>query len=112
MNLVGNAIKFTDEGSIAVSLSARDRWIELSVRDTGIGIPAADLPHIFDEFRQVDSKEKKREGSGLGLAIARKSAEMLGGTLTARSRVGEGSTFTLRLSDYPTTPPQGSAASS
>ena len=76
--------------------------IELAVSDTGIGIPQEDLEHVFDEFRQVERRDKKREGSGLGLAIVRRSIEMLGGTVDAIGTVGQGSTFTVRL---PTPPP-------
>ena len=73
--------------------------IELSVADTGPGIPPEDLPHIFEEFHQVDS-EGGQEGTGLGLSIAKKSVELLGGTISAESRVGEGTNFTLRIRDY------------
>ena len=86
------------EGSITVSLKPVDEWVELSVVDTGPGIPAADLPFIFEEFRQVEGQEK--EGTGLGLAIAKKSVELLGGSLSAESEVGQGTTFTLRIGDY------------
>ena len=98
-NLLGNALKFTLEGQIVLSVEAVGDRIKLSVSDTGVGIPPEDLPHIFDEFRQVDRKQEKREGSGLGLAIARKSAQMLGGEISAVSELGQGSTFTLYLGD-------------
>ncbi|MFH1568740.1 MAG: ATP-binding protein, partial [Gemmatimonadota bacterium] len=101
MNLLGNAVKYTEAGHIAVSLRPEAQGVELAVTDTGTGIPAADLPHIFDEFRQVDRKDKKREGSGLGLAIARKSVEILGGTISAVSTEGAGSTFAVRLGPAP-----------
>ena len=81
MNLLSNAVKFTEKGSITVSLKSVDEWVELSVVDTGPGIPAADLPFIFEEFRQVEGEEK--EGTGLGLSIAKKSIELLGGTISA-----------------------------
>jgi signal transduction histidine kinase len=97
MNLLGNAVKYTESGSITLRLKPLPDGVELAVADTGVGIPAEDLPHIFDEFRQVERKDKKREGSGLGLAIAWRSVDMLGGTLTADSIVGEGSTFTVRV---------------
>ena len=98
MNLLSNAVKFTEEGSITVSLKSVDEWVELSVVDTGPGIPAADLPFIFEEFRQVEGE--KKEGTGLGLSIAKKSIELLGGTISAESEVGEGTTFKLRIRDY------------
>ena len=101
MNLLGNAVKFTEEGRIGLSLQAVDAWTEISVVDTGVGIPAEDLPHIFDEFQQVERQgSAEKEGTGLGLAIAKKSVELLGGTLSAESEVGKGTTFTLRIADY------------
>ena len=86
----------------AISLHHRvDSAVELSVADTGIGIPPEDLPHIFDKFRQVERQGgEQTEGTGLGLAIAKKTVELLGGTITATSEVGVGTTFTLRISDY------------
>ena len=102
MNLLSNALKFTDEGSITLSLRSVDEWLELSVADTGMGIPAEDLPHIFDEFRQIERQGGiEKEGTGLGLAIARKSVELLGGTILVESEVGTGTTFTLKIKDYP-----------
>ena len=101
MNLLSNALKFTAQGNITVVLKSVDGWIELSVADTGLGIPPEDLPHIFDEFRQVNDKGgKTQEGSGLGLAIAKKSVELLGGTITAASEVGKGTTFALQIHNY------------
>ncbi|MFH1568593.1 MAG: HAMP domain-containing sensor histidine kinase [Gemmatimonadota bacterium] len=101
MNLLGNAVKFTEAGKVTVSLRIADRGCELSVADTGVGIPAEDLSHIFEEFRQVERQVgEKTEGTGLGLAIAKKCVEMLGGTISAESEVGEGSTFIVRIGDY------------
>ena len=72
--------------------------------DTGPGIPAEDLPHIFEEFRQVEREGgAQTEGTGLGLSIAKKSIELLGGTISAESDVGVGTTFTLRIGDYEAT---------
>jgi signal transduction histidine kinase len=103
MNLLGNATKFTDTGSITLSLRSADGTVELSVADTGVGIPPEDLPHIFDEFRQVERQGgEQTEGTGLGLAIAKKTVELLGGTLSAVSAGGAGTTFTLRIGDYET----------
>ncbi|MDA0336465.1 MAG: ATP-binding protein [bacterium] len=102
MNLLGNAVKFTDAGQIKVSLHAAEDGCDLAVADTGVGIPAADLPHIFEEFHQVErSVGPKREGTGLGLAIAQRSAQMLGGHIDAVSEVGKGSTFTLHVGNCP-----------
>lgn len=98
-NLVSNAIKFTEKGSIHVRAEklGNDR-LRLSVTDTGIGIAPKDLPRVFEEFTQIDSHiQRTVKGTGLGLALSRKLAEMLGGSLTVRSNLGEGSTFTLEL---------------
>ncbi len=101
MNLLSNAVKFTDQGTITVSLRQDDDAVELAVADTGQGIPAEDLPHIFEEFRQVEREGgAQTEGTGLGLSIAKKSIELLGRTISAESEVGEGTTFTLRIGDY------------
>jgi len=101
MNLLGNAVKFTEQGSITVSLRRLDAAVELAVTDTGVGIPPEDLPHIFEEFRQVERQVgEKTEGTGLGLAIAARSVEMLGGAISAKSEEGVGSTFTVRLGDH------------
>ena len=101
MNLLSNAVKFTEEGSIGLFLESVDGWTELTVADTGVGIPPEDLPHIFDEFHQVSGRGRaQKEGTGLGLAIAKKSVELLGGTIDAESTVGEGTTFKIRIADY------------
>ena len=101
MNLLSNAVKFTERGHITVTLRAAGEWTELAVADTGVGISSEELPHIFDEFHQVSRPGGgAREGTGLGLAIAQKSGALLGGTLSVESKVGKGTTFTLRLKDY------------
>ncbi|MFA6111592.1 MAG: two-component regulator propeller domain-containing protein [Candidatus Latescibacterota bacterium] len=103
MNLLGNAVKFTTQGSITLSVQPADEAIEIAIADTGVGIPAADLPLIFEEFRQVARQgSAAKEGTGLGLAIARKSVELLGGTIAAKSEVGQGTRFTVRLRDLTT----------
>lgn len=97
-NLIGNAVKFTDTGSVAVSARLVGEEIHVAVRDTGIGIAADTLPQIFEEFRQADEgTSRKYGGSGLGLAIAKKYATVLQGDITVDSTPGEGSTFILRL---------------
>jgi signal transduction histidine kinase len=102
MNLLGNAVKFTHQGSITVALRPHNDGVELSVIDTGEGIPQKDLPHIFDEFRQVDASNGARhEGTGLGLAIVKKSVELLAGSVTVESEEGVGSRFTLWIKGYP-----------
>ena len=98
LNLAGNAVKFTERGAIGITARVRRGWVEIEVRDTGIGIAAADLAHIFEEFRQVDSNLSRRHGgAGLGLAIAQRLAEQMGGAISVRSALGEGSVFTLCL---------------
>ncbi|MEE2828109.1 MAG: ATP-binding protein [Myxococcota bacterium] len=99
LNLVNNAVKFTQEGSIAILTSAvDDDEVLFSVRDSGIGIPESDLAVIFDEFRQGDGTATRQfGGTGLGLAISHKFAGHLGGELSAESRLGKGSLFSLRI---------------
>ncbi|MDP2432596.1 MAG: CHASE domain-containing protein [Pseudomonadota bacterium] len=99
INLVGNAIKFTQGGSITIKARSLDGHAEISVADTGIGIPEADLPEIFDKFRQVDSSStRKAGGTGLGLAITKSLVELHGGVISVDSHPGVGSTFTFTLS--------------
>ncbi len=98
INLLSNAIKFTDSGSVTVNASTEDGQLVVSVSDTGKGIPAYELPTIFDEYRQAEGSESSvQKGTGLGLSITKKFAELLGGTIGAESEVGEGSTFTVRV---------------
>ncbi|RME49262.1 MAG: sensor histidine kinase [Caldilineae bacterium] len=96
INLLDNAIKHTPPGGcVTLSVYRQDSWVRVSVADTGEGIPPEHLPHIFDRFYRV--KGQKRKGYGLGLPIAKWIAEAHGGTLTAESQPGIGSTFTLKL---------------
>jgi signal transduction histidine kinase/HAMP domain-containing protein len=98
LNLVGNAIKFTDEGSIEVRARQADDRFELSVVDTGFGIAPADQARIFDEFQQVDNTStRKKGGTGLGLSISRKIVELHGGRITVESEVGKGSIFKVTV---------------
>ena len=98
VNLVDNAVKYTDRGSVTVRLGAREGRLVIEVADTGIGIDAAHLPHVFERFYVVDkSRSKKLGGTGLGLAIVKHIALAHGGTVSAVSRVGEGTTFTVSL---------------
>ena len=95
-NLVGNAIKFTPEGGkITLSLEAEDREVQFSVVDTGVGIPGAQLPQIFEQFWQAS--RAGRHGAGLGLAIARGIVEAHGGRIWVESGVGEGTTFSFTV---------------
>lgn len=97
-NMIGNAVKFTEQGKVEVSAQLRGNHLEIKVTDTGIGISADHLRHIFDEFRQADSSTTRRfGGSGLGLAIAQKYSNLLGGTISVKSTLGKGSEFTLSL---------------
>ena len=96
LNLVGNAIKFTDRGEVAIEVSADEDIYTFSVRDTGPGVAEADQAKIFDEFQQLDSSiTKAKSGSGLGLAIARRIVEMHGGRIWVDSSVGRGATFSF-----------------
>jgi signal transduction histidine kinase len=117
INLLSNAIKFTDTGSVTVKAERETRPshealarpagggesggenLVISVTDTGKGIPADELPTLFDEYRQVEgaSESKVQKGTGLGLSITKKFAELLGGVIGVESEVGKGSTFTVRV---------------
>jgi signal transduction histidine kinase len=98
LNLLSNAIKFTlDGGRIEVRARAVDGSVEVSVRDTGVGIAPEDQEAIFEEFRQVGTAAKKVEGTGLGLALSRKFIELHGGRIWVQSQVGAGSTFTFTI---------------
>jgi signal transduction histidine kinase len=98
LNLVGNAIKFTDKGEIVIKASAADGAYNLAVRDTGPGISEADQQKLFQEFQQADSSiAKAKGGTGLGLAISKRIIEMHGGRIWVESRPGQGSTFSLTL---------------
>ncbi len=98
LNLISNAFKFTLQGEIVVSLRAKGDKAELSVRDTGTGIAAHELPHLFDRFYQVAGRKgRTQEGAGIGLALVQELVHLHGGTITVTSREGEGSTFVVTL---------------
>ena len=98
LNLVGNAVKFTDVGEVAIGAMAENGNFVLTVRDTGPGIAAADQGKIFEEFQQVDnSNTRKKGGTGLGLAISKRMVEMQGGTISVDSELGHGATFRVTL---------------
>ena len=122
LNLVSNAVKFTERGTVDIAARVVDepvaalppavvveegqapqpvpasrRCVEVTVTDTGAGIPAEALPRVFDRFYRADVARERSGGTGLGLAIARMIAEQHGGTIAAQSRLGRGSTFTVRL---------------
>jgi ammonium transporter len=98
LNLVSNAVKYTDDGTITVRAAAIDGRLRIGVSDTGVGIPADELERIFDEFHQAGGAvSPSRPGTGLGLSISRRLARTLGGDVTVESTPGVGSTFTLDL---------------
>ncbi len=98
LNLLSNAFKFTFEGEIAVALRDRDDRIELEVRDTGTGIPADELPHIFERFHRVrGAKGRNYEGSGIGLSLVQELVRLHGGTIQVSSVVDRGTSFTVSI---------------
>ena len=98
LNLFSNAIKFTDRGTVEITVEADEDAAQVQVRDTGVGIPESELERVFEPFRQLESTFTRRSGgTGLGLSVARRLCELLGATLQVDSQVGRGSTFTLRL---------------
>jgi len=95
-NIVSNAVKFTEKGSVDIIVKNDTKNIYVDIKDTGIGISEEALPHIFDEFRQVDGSTTRRyEGTGLGLAIAYKTMKLLGSTIRVKSKLNKGSVFTI-----------------
>ena len=98
LNLIGNAIKFTEEGEVKVEVTSSNSNFFIAVSDTGLGLSAADQQRIFEEFRQVDSSStKKKGGTGLGLSISKKIVAMHGGRIWVESSPGQGSTFWFTL---------------
>ncbi|REL28014.1 response regulator [Thalassotalea euphylliae] len=94
INLIANAIKFTQHGGVEVSIYANDSVLQCEVRDTGVGIKNEDISKLFKKFVQADSSYKRQfEGTGLGLAITKQLAELMGGEIRVGSKEGEGSTF-------------------
>jgi CheY-like chemotaxis protein len=108
LNLVSNAAKFTEQGRITTRVELTPREVEVSVIDTGIGIPADKLEHVFEEFTQVDASTTRRAGgTGLGLAISRRFVEMHGGRMWVESKLGAGSRFAFNLPlERPVEPPE------
>jgi signal transduction histidine kinase len=98
VNLLTNAIKFTTTGTVSLSARVLHEQVEITVRDTGPGIPAEEMAHLFKPFMQGgDAQRSHRDGAGLGLAIARHLARALGGDIVVESRVGVGSRFVVTL---------------
>ena len=104
-NIVDNALKFTRSGEVVVITGSYVGRVEIAVRDTGSGIPARDLPRIFERFYKVDRARGGQPGSGLGLSIARHLVELQGGTITAESTPGVGTVVRVRLPRAPLTSP-------
>lgn len=97
LNLLDNAVKYTDEGAVTVNADWRDDELHVTVRDSGVGIAPDDQAAIFEPFHRVDETADRETGLGLGLSICRRLAEAMGGSLTLASEPGEGSTFELAL---------------
>jgi len=97
-NVISNAVKFTEKGLVDIIVKNDTKNVYVDIKDTGIGISEESLPHIFDEFRQVDGTTARQfEGTGLGLAIAYKTINLLGGTIRVKSKLGKGSTFSITI---------------
>lgn len=107
LNLIGNAVKFTEKGGIDIHIRQKKRegdrlQLEFTVRDTGIGIAETNLPHLFQPFYQTENTARKHGGTGLGLAISRRLIELMGGTIAVESKIGEGTKviFTIQARVY------------
>lgn len=97
-NLFENAIKYTPSGMVSVNITGDNNNVQISVKDSGIGIPAEDIPHLFQKFYRVDNSETREiNGTGLGLFLSRKLTESIGGFLDVKSEYKKGSTFTVKL---------------
>ena len=97
-NLIENAIKYTPSGEVVVNVTGDDKQISISVKDSGIGIPAEDIPHLFQKFYRVDNSDTREiGGTGLGLYLSRRLAEAMSGNLRVESKYKEGSTFYLEI---------------
>ena len=97
-NLFENAIKYTPSGMVSVNVTGDNNNVQISVKDSGIGIPAEDIPHLFQKFYRVDNSETREiNGTGLGLFLSRKLTESIGGFLDVESEYKKGSTFTVKL---------------
>ncbi|NJD06247.1 MAG: PAS domain S-box protein, partial [Methylococcaceae bacterium] len=107
LNLLGNAVKYTDRGSVCLRLTPEPGRIRFEVEDSGPGIPAGDLPHIFQAFYQAENGIGKGEGSGLGLTISQEFVRLMGGELGVTSRLGRGSVFSFTIPLPPCSAPVG-----
>lgn len=101
-NLIENAIKYTKEGSVTVDVGGDEKRVLITIKDTGIGIPAEDIPHLFQKFYRVDSTDTREiGGTGLGLYLSRRLIEAVGGRLDLTSELGKGSMFTIEIDRMP-----------
>ena len=102
LNLLGNAVKFTNAGYVQLAIGFTDETIRITVSDTGIGIPKESIPTLFDAFEQADVlKNRDKTGTGLGLTIAKSIVEMMGGTISVESVYGQGASFHIELPKVP-----------
>jgi PAS domain S-box-containing protein len=98
LNLLSNALKFTFDGSITIRVGRKDTDAIVTIADTGIGVPASEMPRLFERFHRIETaRARSTEGSGIGLALVKELVGLHGGTITAESREGAGTTFTVRL---------------
>ncbi len=98
LNLLENSIRYTEQGEISLTLDQTDHYVFVTVKDTGIGIAADELPYVFERFYRVEkSRSRQHGGTGLGLSIAKKLVELQGGEIEVNSRLGEGTTFEIRF---------------
>lgn len=98
MNLMENAIKFTSQGSVNITISGTEDTVTVSVTDTGIGISAEDIPHLFQKFYRIDNSSTRTiGGTGLGLYLCRTIIELFGGRIWVESKMGQGSSFKFSL---------------
>ncbi|MFI8215663.1 SpoIIE family protein phosphatase [Streptomyces sp. NPDC085932] len=111
LNLLSNALKFTFDGSIRVRVRRSDTHAVVIVSDTGVGVPEAEMPRLFERFHRIENaRSRSNEGSGIGLALVRELVGLHGGSITARSRPGEGTAFTIRIPFGTAHLPPGSVA--
>ncbi|MGL4498622.1 MAG: ATP-binding protein, partial [Planktothrix sp.] len=107
INLISNAIKFTKEGGITLTIDQQEDdltdivTINFKIRDTGVGISQAELPKLFEAFTQTQAGKEMQEGTGLGLAISRKFVQLMGGDITVESQLGQGTTFSFQIQAKP-----------
>lgn len=105
-NLIGNAVKFTGDGSVMLEVSSDSSFVYFKVKDSGIGMNSEQVSRVFDAFAQADaSMSRKYGGTGLGTTISKQLVELMGGNICAQSELGKGSTFTFRLPLVPAIAP-------